>query len=141
MRDALIGDETTLRTCLLPPSSWTLSERRSRFVVPRISSLSLCGCSRKKDTAHSLRPDLPVYNRSTCGCANLTCFMPSRSRSRSLSPVRSSKRKRDRSPSFEDGSLPHNAERISDADYFLKSDEFRIWLKEDKRKVRSYLIS
>ncbi|KAF9022942.1 hypothetical protein BDZ89DRAFT_1018482 [Hymenopellis radicata] len=60
--------------------------------------------------------------------------MPSRSRSRSLSPVRSSKRKRDRSPSFEDEPLPHNAERISDADYFLKSDEFRIWLKEEKRK-------
>ncbi|KAF8899363.1 hypothetical protein BD779DRAFT_1488411 [Infundibulicybe gibba] len=30
--------------------------------------------------------------------------------------------------------LPHDAEPISEAQYFQKSDEFRIWLKEEKRK-------
>ncbi|KAJ8508632.1 hypothetical protein ONZ45_g9116 [Pleurotus djamor] len=45
--------------------------------------------------------------------------MPSRSRSRSPA---------DSKP------LPHDASPISESDYFLKSDEFRIWLKEEKGK-------
>ncbi|KAG9222135.1 hypothetical protein CCMSSC00406_0009586 [Pleurotus cornucopiae] len=49
--------------------------------------------------------------------------MASRSRSRSRS--RSPERSRD---------LPHNASPISESDYFLKSAEFRIWLKDEKRK-------
>ncbi|GLB43683.1 hypothetical protein LshimejAT787_1401950 [Lyophyllum shimeji] len=45
----------------------------------------------------------------------------SRSRSRSRTPER-------------DRKLPSNASPISESDYFQKSDEFRIWLKEEKSK-------
>jgi hypothetical protein len=31
--------------------------------------------------------------------------------------------------------LPGGAEPISESDYFLKSAEFRVWLKEEKHKV------
>ncbi len=31
--------------------------------------------------------------------------------------------------------LPGGAEPITESDYFLKSSEFRVWLKDDKRKV------
>ena len=31
--------------------------------------------------------------------------------------------------------LPGSAEPISESDYFLKSAEFRVWLKEEKHKV------
>ena len=31
--------------------------------------------------------------------------------------------------------LPGSAEPISESDYFLKSPEFRVWLKEEKHKV------
>ena len=31
--------------------------------------------------------------------------------------------------------LPGGAEPISDSDYFVKSPEFRVWLKEEKHKV------
>ncbi|TCD67899.1 hypothetical protein EIP91_011833 [Steccherinum ochraceum] len=48
-----------------------------------------------------------------------------RSRSRDSSHSRS------RSP---EADLPYGAEQISESDYFLKSDEFRIWLKDEKRK-------
>lgn len=50
--------------------------------------------------------------------------MPSRSRSRSGER------------SEEDIQLPNNAKQISKADYFQKSDEFRVWLKDEKGKVR-----
>jgi hypothetical protein len=30
--------------------------------------------------------------------------------------------------------LPHDASPISESDYFRKGDEFRIWLKDEKRK-------
>jgi len=49
---------------------------------------------------------------------------PSRSRSRSQS------RSRSRSVG-----LPSGAKEISEEDYFLKNDEFRMWLKEEKDKV------
>lgn len=39
---------------------------------------------------------------------------------------------RSESPS---GHLPGGAEPITESDYFLKSSEFRVWLKEEKRKV------
>ncbi|PBK76364.1 hypothetical protein ARMSODRAFT_874877 [Armillaria solidipes] len=58
-----------------------------------------------------------------------------RSRSRSRSPGRS--RRRERSHSYsedEERRLPHNASPISESDYFQKSDEFRIWLKDEKGK-------
>jgi hypothetical protein len=48
--------------------------------------------------------------------------MPSHSRSRSRSPDR-----RDE--------LPKDVLPISESDYFLKSAEFRAWLKEEKGKV------
>ena len=32
--------------------------------------------------------------------------------------------------------LPGSAEPISESDYFLKSAEFRVWLKEEKHKVQ-----
>lgn len=31
--------------------------------------------------------------------------------------------------------LPGSAEPIAESDYFLKSSEFRVWLKEEKHKV------
>lgn len=56
-----------------------------------------------------------------------THTMPSRrSRSRSRSPRRSRSPERD---------LPNNASPISESDYFQKSSEFRIWLKDEKGKV------
>ncbi|KAK0500904.1 hypothetical protein EDD18DRAFT_1307457 [Armillaria luteobubalina] len=58
-----------------------------------------------------------------------------RSRSRSRSPGRSRRRERTRSYSEdEERRLPHNASPISESDYFQKSDEFRIWLKDEKGK-------
>ncbi|KAL1740772.1 hypothetical protein HDZ31DRAFT_46840 [Schizophyllum fasciatum] len=53
--------------------------------------------------------------------------MSRRSRSRSHS------RSRSRSPGRRI-TLPFNAEPISERDYYLKSDEFRLWLKDEKRK-------
>ncbi|KAK7051621.1 hypothetical protein VNI00_004600 [Paramarasmius palmivorus] len=74
--------------------------------------------------------------------------MPSRrdrsasySRSRSRSPdrrrEREKRRERDRDRSYspdERRKLPHDASPISESDYFQKSDEFRIWLKDEKGK-------
>ena len=59
-----------------------------------------------------------------------TITMPShRSRSRSRSP-------RDRSKSPERRyKLPHGVSEISESDYFAKSAEFRVWLKDEKGKV------
>jgi len=60
----------------------------------------------------------------------LVFAMPSR-RSRSRS------RQRNRSESPERRvDLPKGVSPISEADYFQKSDEFRLWLKEEKGKVR-----
>ena len=36
--------------------------------------------------------------------------------------------------------LPGSAEPISDSDYFLKSAEFRVWLKEEKHKVAARVV-
>ncbi|KAJ7150300.1 hypothetical protein C8R46DRAFT_1124548 [Mycena filopes] len=58
--------------------------------------------------------------------------MPSDRRARSRSRSRS--RSRDRSETREPIRLPHGAEPISESDYFRKGDEFRIWLKEEKKK-------
>lgn len=33
--------------------------------------------------------------------------------------------------------LPYNASPIAESDYFQKSDEFRVWLRDEKRKVCS----
>lgn len=64
--------------------------------------------------------------------------MPSRRRDRSESRERS----RSRSESSErEIQLPENAKSISEADYFLRSDEFKVWLKDEKRKVGSVLRS
>lgn len=57
--------------------------------------------------------------------------MPSR-RSRS----RSRSRDRSESPERRPADLPSGASPISESDYFQKSDEFRLWLKEEKGKVR-----
>ncbi|KAF8079263.1 hypothetical protein FPV67DRAFT_107852 [Lyophyllum atratum] len=54
--------------------------------------------------------------------------MPSR-HSRSRSP----RRERSRTPE-RDIKLPNNASPLSESDYFQKSDEFRIWLKDEKGK-------
>jgi hypothetical protein len=55
------------------------------------------------------------------------CFVSSMPRSRSRDSQR-----RSESPS---NRLPGGAEPISDSDYFVKSPEFRVWLKEEKHKV------
>lgn len=59
---------------------------------------------------------------------------------------RSYSRDRSRTPSDRDRSrsrsperkiaLPAGADPISESDYFLKNDEFREWLREEKNKVR-----
>ncbi|KAF8633532.1 hypothetical protein AX15_001337 [Amanita polypyramis BW_CC] len=57
--------------------------------------------------------------------------MPSR-RSRTLSRDRD--RSRSRSPRGPAVDLPYDTKPIGEADYFLKSDEYRLWLREEKRK-------
>ncbi|KAJ6541919.1 hypothetical protein B0H19DRAFT_959040 [Mycena capillaripes] len=54
--------------------------------------------------------------------------MPSDRRARSRS------RSRERSETPETIHLPHDAPTISESDYFRKGDEFRIWLKTEKKK-------
>ena len=36
--------------------------------------------------------------------------------------------------------MPDGVSEISESDYFLKSDEFRVWLKEEKGKVRTHTL-
>ncbi|TBU37490.1 hypothetical protein BD309DRAFT_932305 [Dichomitus squalens] len=62
----------------------------------------------------------------------------SSSRDRSVSPPRN--RSRSRSPERR-ASLPDGVSEISESDYFLKSDEFRVWLKEEKGKYFDELSS
>ncbi|KAI1790974.1 hypothetical protein LXA43DRAFT_458102 [Ganoderma leucocontextum] len=67
--------------------------------------------------------------------------MPSHRR-RSYSRDRSISPSRDRSLSPEGRiSLPDGVAEISESDYFLKSDEFRVWLKEEKGKYFDELSS
>jgi len=57
-------------------------------------------------------------------------------RSRSATPERERRHSRSRSRSRERSyKLPEGVSEISESDYFLKSDEFRIWLKEEKDRV------
>ncbi|KAI0079560.1 hypothetical protein K474DRAFT_1705473 [Panus rudis PR-1116 ss-1] len=68
--------------------------------------------------------------------------MPSRRHradSRGRSESRSRSRSRSRSPRRI--CLPHDAAPISESDYFLKSDEFRLWLKDEKRRYLDELSS
>ena len=58
----------------------------------------------------------------------------SSSRDRSLSPARDHSRSRSRSPERR-APLPDGVLEISESDYFLKSDEFRVWLRQEKGKV------
>ncbi|KAI0313439.1 hypothetical protein OF83DRAFT_535302 [Amylostereum chailletii] len=76
-------------------------------------------------------PDVnrPVHDGSRCLHTSPSPIMPS-ARSRSRSRSRNS---RDRSPSPA-RKLPGGAEPIADSDYFRKSAEFRVWLKDEKRK-------
>ncbi|KAH8119789.1 hypothetical protein DFH11DRAFT_1539071 [Phellopilus nigrolimitatus] len=57
---------------------------------------------------------------------------------RSSSPERNGDRDRDRKRDHREKEkqkpLPHDAQPISDSDYFLKNPEFRSWLKEEKGK-------
>ncbi|EJD40429.1 hypothetical protein AURDEDRAFT_90991 [Auricularia subglabra TFB-10046 SS5] len=55
--------------------------------------------------------------------------------------TRSRSRSRSRSRTPEDKPLPAGAPRISESDYFLKSDEFRIWLKDEKDRYFDELSS
>lgn len=47
--------------------------------------------------------------------------------------MQSSHRERSRSSSSE--RLPRGVEEITEKDFFLKNDEFRLWLKDEKDKV------
>ena len=60
--------------------------------------------------------------------------MPSHRRGRDDSRERSESRSRSRTPEKVD--LPNGASEISEGDYFLRNDEFRAWLKDEKHKVR-----
>ncbi|KAL7409671.1 hypothetical protein BDY24DRAFT_372417 [Mrakia frigida] len=62
----------------------------------------------------------------------------SRDRSRSASPRRSSKHSSSHR-SEDKNNLPAGVEAISSDDYFLKSTEFRLWLKEEKNKYLDQL--
>jgi hypothetical protein len=42
---------------------------------------------------------------------------------------------RDRSSSSSSDRLPKGVQEITENDFFLKNDEFRLWLKEEKNKV------
>ena len=55
------------------------------------------------------------------------------SRDRSVSPSRD----RSRSPERR-AALPEGVSEISESDYFLKSEEFRVWLKDEKGKERQF---
>ncbi|CCM02258.1 uncharacterized protein FIBRA_04341 [Fibroporia radiculosa] len=63
-----------------------------------------------------------------------------RHRSYSRSPSGERDRSRSRSPG-RNIPLPSGVSPISESDYFLKSDEFRIWLKDEKRKYFDELSS
>ncbi len=63
-----------------------------------------------------------------------------RIRDRDRSRDRSREKSRERERSSEEIRLPHNAKPIAESDYFQKSDEFRIWLKDEKGKVRSIQV-
>ncbi|KAH9932418.1 hypothetical protein B0H21DRAFT_780991 [Amylocystis lapponica] len=70
--------------------------------------------------------------------------MPSHRRHRSDSRDRSRSRSRDHSRSRSPERslpLPNGADPISESDYFLKSDEFRVWLKDEKHKYFDELTS
>ena len=68
----------------------------------------------------------------------LSSKMPRRSRSatpegeRRRARSRSRSRSRSRERSYK---LPEGVSEISESDYFLKSDEFRIWLKDEKDRA------
>ncbi|KAI0640188.1 hypothetical protein C8Q77DRAFT_1046556 [Trametes polyzona] len=67
--------------------------------------------------------------------------MPShRRRSYSRDRSRSPSRDRSRSPNRR-ASLPDGVPEISESDYFLKNDEFQVWLKEEKGKYFNELSS
>lgn len=79
--------------------------------------------------------------------------MSDRPRSRSRSPTSSSGRdkvREDRTKDHKDRKdkvketekqLPLGAQLISDSDYFVMNAEFRLWLKEEKDKVRFPLLA
>ncbi|KAF5323636.1 hypothetical protein D9758_017079 [Tetrapyrgos nigripes] len=58
----------------------------------------------------------------------------SRERDRDRDKNRERERDRSRDRDREPRTLPYNAKEISKSDYFQKTDEFRIWLKEEKGK-------
>ncbi|EMD42346.1 hypothetical protein CERSUDRAFT_148113 [Gelatoporia subvermispora B] len=62
------------------------------------------------------------------------------SRDRSRSPEHDRSRGRSRSRSL-DVPIPAGASPISESDYFLRSDEFRVWLKDEKHKYFDELSS
>jgi hypothetical protein len=64
--------------------------------------------------------------RGIVGNCPETTMPQSRSRSRSRNPSRSPDRHYE---------LPKDVSPISESDYFLKSAEFRVWLKDEKGKV------
>lgn len=102
-------------------------------------------CTSSRSTgAHILIITMPSSNRprSRSRSPERSSYRPrdrSRSRSRERTRDRSNERKRSRSRSPEEDPihLPHSAKPISQKDYFQKSDEFRVWLKKEKGKVRS----
>ncbi|KAF9820774.1 hypothetical protein IEO21_01217 [Rhodonia placenta] len=59
---------------------------------------------------------------------------------RSRTPSRERDRSRSRSPE-RSVPLPNGATPISESDYFVKNDEFRVWLKDEKRKYFDELTS
>ena len=101
-----------------------------------------CGCGRLHMLASMAAPSTPctVTAISISQPTWLCIRMPSHrrrsySRDRSRTPPSDRDRSRSRSPERKIA-LPGGADPISESDYFLKNDEFREWLKEEKNKVR-----
>ncbi|KAF9787121.1 hypothetical protein BJ322DRAFT_1053661 [Thelephora terrestris] len=70
--------------------------------------------------------------------------MPRRSRSATPERERRRSRSRSRSRSYSrerSYKIPEGVSEISESDYFLKSDEFRVWLKEEKDRYMDELSS
>lgn len=82
------------------------------------------GVSRELELNRHFRWAMPSHRRRS--------YSPDRSRT----PSRERDRSRSRSPE-RSVPLPSGATPISESDYFVKNDEFRVWLKDEKRKARS----
>ena len=128
-------------------SLWGRGERDEETVSDGVGLYQPVGHWTSYISHHSIpippQPNPIEVQQLICDCdrqlAASVIIMPRRSRS-ATPGERERRRSRSRSRSRERSyKLPEGVSEISESDYFLKSDEFRIWLKEEKdRASRSY---